>query len=366
MLCKDICRYIEKIYPLGLAEDWDNSGLLIGDYNQTINAILITLDINQKIIDEAVDKKVDMIISHHPLIFSPLKRIYYNSYEGKVIMDAIKNNICIYSAHTNFDIADNGMNDILCLKLNISKKENLKVLNYNKLKKFVVYVPKNYEYKVRDAIFKVGGGCIGNYSNCSFNIAGTGTFKPEKGTNPFIGHQGETEFVEETRIETVIENELLTEVIEAVKKSHPYEEVAYDIYPLDIKGKEIGLGRIGYLNNNIKYSDFLDCAKKALEINNLRYTGNLEDNVQKIAVCSGSGGDFVDECIIKKVDVFITGEIKYHQAQKANYNNLKIIQAGHFETENLFIDYIYNMLNNSCDNITIYKTEKNNCLFKFI
>lgn len=331
--CQAIMDALDTLAPKYLAENWDNVGLLVGSPVQDINNVLIALDITPAVLEYAIEHKVDMLISHHPLIFNSLKRIRTDLPLGWMLSRLLKADIAVYAAHTNLDIANGGVNDILANKLELQEIETLDVSYNEKLLKLVVFVPRSHAEPVREAMTCAGAGYIGNYSHCTFQTEGTGTFKPLAGTNPFIGRQGVLEFVPECRVETIVTEKISRRVIHAMLKAHPYEEVAYDLYPLVNNGIEFGLGKIGRLAASMTFGDFIQKVKQALSLNYVHATGSLDHVVHKVAVCGGSGASLIHKAAFKGADVLVTGDVKYHEAQEALANRLFIIDAGHFATE---------------------------------
>ncbi|MGE4283842.1 MAG: Nif3-like dinuclear metal center hexameric protein, partial [Clostridia bacterium] len=366
--CQDIIDSIEEIAPLHLAEDWDNSGLLVGDYTQRINNIMVTLDVTIDVVMEAVEKKTDLIIAHHPLIFKPLKKIVQQNNIGEMLHMLIKNNISVYAAHTNLDICNGGLNDILSSRLNLHDTDILEKVSSQKLNKVVVFVPSGYEDDVRRAMTDAGAGWIGNYSDCTYMTRGIGTFKPLNGTKPFIGKPGEIEKTEEYRLETIIPEEKTDNIIKAMIDVHPYEEAAYDIYPLKVEGNAYGLGRIGTLKKPMVFKDFVFSLKEALGIEFVKCVGDENNMISKVAVCTGSGAEFITAAVKKNVDVFITGDVKYHQAQIAQQMGMNLVDAGHYETENIVVPFLIDYLSKKLENegVKIYASEKNPNVFRVI
>ncbi|NBI06995.1 Nif3-like dinuclear metal center hexameric protein [Senegalia massiliensis] len=361
-----IIKYIEGIAPENLAENWDNVGLQIGDTKRKVEKILLALDINLEVVDKAVKEQVDMIISHHPLFFSSLKQINLNTYKGKIVEKLIKNDILVYTAHTNLDASNNGVNDELARLLDIENPKILSKTHSDKLYKVVVTVPETHEEEVRRAFGESGAGNIGNYSNCSFSYEGMGRFKPEQGSNPYLGSKEEIEVVKEIKIEVVVEESNLNNVLKQMINAHPYEEVAYDIIKLENKIKEYGIGRFGNIER-ITLKKLAEKTKQRLNIQNVRVYGSLEKNIEKIAVAGGSGADFILDAYKKGADVYITGDIKHHDAQIAKEIGLDLIDAGHFHTEKIVMDSIKKYLSSKIksdieiivaenDNIAQYKT----------
>ncbi|HSQ34197.1 MAG TPA: Nif3-like dinuclear metal center hexameric protein [Peptostreptococcaceae bacterium] len=359
MYLKQIINILEEQYPKNLAYDWDNVGLLVGNINSDIKNIMLCLEANESIIDEAIQNKVDLIITHHPFIFKKLTSINENDIKGKCIYKLIKNNINIYCMHTNFDIAFGGLNDAFAQMLNLQNINILENAKNETLYKIAVYVPLSHEEVVREAMTNSDAGNIGNYRDCTFNTKGTGTFRPSQESNPFIGRSEILERVEEVKIESVCEQRNLNKIINNMIKAHPYEEVAYDIYKLENKGKSYGLGRYGSLEWGMTLEELSNKIKIGLNSKHLRIVGKSDKIVKKIAIVTGSGGDFVKKSYLRGCDVLVTGDVKYHEAQDAIDLGIAIIDAGHFETENIFIDIVHNYLSQRLSDVNIIKSSIN-------
>lgn len=335
----DVINILESIAPKGLQESYDNSGLNIGDANMPIKGILCTIDITEEVIDECINLGANLIIAHHPLIFSTIKSLTGKNYIEKTIIKAIQNNIAIYVGHTNFDNASAGVNAQICQKLGI---KNCKILSPLKehLLKLSTYVPKDYTEKVRNALFDAGAGSIGNYDSCSFNIEGVGSYRGLDNSEQFIGKKGELHFEEEHKIDVVFPKYIKNSLVSSLLKVHPYEEVAYDIYPLLNENPHVGAGMIGELETEITLADLLDELKEKFEANGIRYTGEHSKNIKKVAVCGGSGSFLIHTARAHKADVFITGDLKYHQFFDAD-NRFSLVDIGHFESEQFTKDLFY-------------------------
>ncbi|WP_027338677.1 Nif3-like dinuclear metal center hexameric protein [Halonatronum saccharophilum] len=332
---QQITTLIDKIAPKRLAYKWDNVGLQVGDYNQTVSKVMLTLDITKEVLSEAKEEGVDLIIGHHPLIFKGISKIRYNTSIGRLIRDAIKEDISIYIAHTNYDIGEGGLNDYLAQSLGLTNTDVLQVTAREEMKKVVVFVPKDNLEGVREVMGRAGAGWIGKYSDCFFAQEGIGSFKALEGSEPYIGSKGELSEVEEVRLETIVPNSKLNKVVSKMIKAHPYEEVAYDVYPLDNPGSRFGLGRVGYLDEAITLREYCQVVKEELNLDTLRVIGSLDDKIAKVGVCSGSGGDYIKAASFKGVDVFVTGDIKYHEGQLAQEEGIALIDAGHYGTEKI-------------------------------
>jgi dinuclear metal center YbgI/SA1388 family protein len=338
MKLQKLVKVIEEKYPLNLAYGWDNVGLLVGDLNIEIKKVLVSIEANDKLVEEAIEKDVDLIVTHHPFIFSKINRVTTSDYKGKLIHKLIKNDIAIYSTHTNFDIAFDGLNDYFMTLLGIEESTILDVTYSEQLYKLAVYVPKDHVENVRDTICDAGAGYIGNYSHCTFNIDGNGTFMPQEGTNPFIGAINALERVEEIKDETVVPQKILNNVLGEMLKSHPYEEVAYDLYKIENKGKSFGLGRVANLNEKISLEELANLIKEKLKMKHIRVVGDLNTDITRVAVVTGSGSSYVKDAKNKGAQVLITGDLKYHEAQDALDIGMTLIDCGHFESEYIFKD----------------------------
>lgn len=333
--CSDIMNIMEKIAPIPLAEKWDNVGLQVGDENKQIKKIMIALELNNEITDEAVKEDVDMIITHHPLIYKPLNKLISSDPIVKILNKLIKNDINLYTAHTNLDVAIGGTSDYLAQLLKLKDICPLRETYNERYYKLAVFIPEKNLEDVREAISLAGGGHIGNYSHCTFQSKGIGTFKPLEGSNPYIGSLDKIERVDEYRLEVIVSQDKLKSVIKAMKSAHPYEEVAYDLIPLENKISSLGLGRIGYLKEAKTLKTLALEVKSILKAQKVRVVGNELKSMNKIAICTGSGSDYIKDAYINKCDCYITGDIKYHDAQLAAQLGLTIIDAGHYETENI-------------------------------
>lgn len=342
--CQTVVSIIEKLAPRRIAEDWDNIGLQIGSPAQKVNKIFVSLDINEEVLQEALDFGADMIVLHHTPLFKPLKSIRTDQAGGRLITRIVQNNLALYTAHTNLDAAWGGVNDVLVDLLGLQEVTPLDTTWQQKLYKLVVYVPNNYVEQIHKVLTHAGAGCIGNYSECTFRVEGTGTFLPLPGSTPFLGHQGKLEYAQETRLETIIPEENLSKTLKAVLKAHPYEEVAYDLYALNNEGVKTGLGRVGYLSHPVTLAELIEIIKEKLEITNLRYCGNPEKTINKMALCGGSGMSLLAQAIFCGAQVFLTADIKYHEAQDALTQDIALIDAGHFATERPVIDIVADYL----------------------
>ncbi len=365
MILKELLKVIEQKYPLNLAYEWDNVGLLVGDNQNEIKKVMVTLEANEKVIDEAINNKIDLIITHHPFIFKKINKINTNDLKGKLIHKLIKNDISLYSMHTNFDIAFDGLNDYFAEIMEFKDSKILDITNSETLYKLAVYVPNTHIDKVKEAIGKAGAGNIGNYSHCTFSSQGVGSFKPLEGSKPYIGDINEIENVEETKLETVVNQKVLGGVISSMMKAHPYEEVAYDLYKLENKFGTVGIGRIVKLEESIDLLNLSDHIKSKLNMKYIRVVGDLESKITKVAIVTGSGADMVSKAKRQGAEVLITGDMKYHDAQDALDMGMNVIDCGHFESEDIFKDAIRRFLD-KIEEIEVIKSDINLNPFKII
>ena len=352
---KEVTTFLESIAPLGLQESYDNAGLITGDINSEITRVLITLDVTEKVIEEAIWKNAQLIVAHHPIIFSGLKKITGKNYVERTIIKAIKNDIAIYAAHTNLDIVDSGVNNKICEKLGL---ENCKILEpaTQQLKKLVTFIPVEHVDKVREAVFNAGAGNIGNYDNCGFTAEGWGSFRGNENTNPFVGKKGEIHAEKEIRFETIFPGYLQGKIIGSLLKAHPYEEVAYDIYPLENKFDKIGMGMVGSFTKPIAETEFLNQLKKTFNTGLIKHTSLLNKQVQKVAVCGGSGSFLLNAAIAAGADFFVSGDFKYHQFFDAE-DKIVIADIGHFESEQFTKELFYELLTKKFPTFAIHLSE---------
>lgn len=355
MKISEIIKILNSFAPKDLQESYDNSGLSIGNQNLEASGALCTIDVTHEVIDEAIEKKTNLIVSHHPLIFQGLKSITGRNYIEEIVIRAIKNDIAIYSGHTNFDNINTGVNRKICDVIGLQNCKILKPLE-NNLVKLVTFVPENHANKVRDAIFDSGAGNIGNYDCCSYNLKGEGSFRGNDETKPFIGEKGSVHFEQEIRIETILPNYLKAKVLKALISAHPYEEVAYDFYPLSNDNPQAGAGMIGSISDPVDLEELLMNLKEKFSADGIRYAGNKKYKISKIAVCGGSGSFLIKNAINEGADVFITGDVKYHQFSEVG-NDLTIIDIGHYESEQFTKDIFYELLTKKIPKFAVHLSE---------
>jgi dinuclear metal center YbgI/SA1388 family protein len=351
----DIIRYIEGIAPPSLQESYDNAGLIVGYPDAECSGVIICLDTIEEVVDEAIEKKCNLVLAHHPIVFGGLKRFNGRSYVERVVMKAIKHDIAIYAAHTNLDnVLYQGVNAKIAERLNLT---NTRILAPKRglLKKLYTFAPKAHAEAVRQALFEAGAGQIGNYSECSFNLEGEGTFKAGDNTNPHVGEQGSRHHEAETKFEVIVADYTLGKVLAALQKAHPYEEVAYDVVSLDNKHPQIGAGLVGELQEAMPSKDFLQFLKTQMQTDCVRYTNIHTDKIKRVALCGGAGSFLLNQAISAKADVFITGDYKYHQFFDAE-NRIIIADIGHFESEQFTIDLFYELITQKFPNFTALRT----------
>ena len=346
---------LDNLAPKKLAEDWDNVGLLVGSLDREVKKVLITLDVTDKVVDEAIEKNVDFIISHHPLIFKPLKNITTNNAQGKLITKLIKNDISVFTLHTNLDNAKCGVNSWLAEKLKLVNSENLTTEYVENYYKLVVYVPKTHIALVTRALGDSGAGSIGEYSHCTFKTEGVGEFLPLENSNAYIGNKNELTTVEEVKIETLVSDKNKNKVLSAMKKAHPYEEVAYDLYKVEQNYESFGLGKIGYLENEKTLEEFAYYVKNIFNMPFVKLIGKKDEKIKKVAVLGGSGSSFINVARIKGADVYVTGDVTYHTALDAKEENFNIIDAGHY-IERVMVAELTNYLKENITEIEVVES----------
>ncbi len=338
--CRTIMAAIERLAPRNLAAGWDNVGLLVGSPEQEVSSLLVALDVTPQVAEVAAAAGVDMIVAHHPLIFKGLTAVRTDRPAGRTLAALLQAGIAVYAAHTNLDTADGGVNDALAARLGLTGVRPLAADGREKLLKLAVFVPEGYVEVVRQAIAAAGAGHVGNYSHCTFQTPGTGTFLPLAGTKPFLGEQGKLEYAAEYRLETILPERLAARVIGAMLKAHPYEEVAYDLYALENPGRAFGLGRVGSLPAAEPLDVFVGRVKTALALRCVRVCGPVERRVATVAVCGGSGAGLFEAALDAGADVLVTGDVKYHEALEAADAGLTMVDAGHFATERPVLEAI--------------------------
>jgi len=355
MKITDIIQYLETVAPPVLQEGYDNAGLLTGNKNWECSGVLCTLDATEKVVEEAVAKGLNLIVAHHPIIFSGLKKITGNNYVERTIIAAIKNDIAIYAIHTNLDNVLHGVNGKIADKLGLVNRQVLAAKN-NMLQKMVVFVPNHHSEKVKEAIFAAGGGNIGNYSECCFDVPGTGSFKASEGAQPYIGQIGHRHTGPETRVEVIFPAWLQQPIVQQVKMAHPYEEVAYDLYPLNNTLSFIGSGVIGQLLQPVTETAFLAFIKKQFGLHIIRHTPLLGKPVNRVAICGGAGSFLTKTAIAHGADIFITADVKYHEFFDADAK-IVIADIGHWESEQFTVELLFDVLISKFTTFAVQKSD---------
>lgn len=357
MKLRELSTFLEEIAPLSYQEDYDNSGLIVGHAEMEISGALISLDCTESVVNEAIELGFNLIISHHPIVFKGLKKFNGSTYVERVVMKAIKHDIAIYAIHTNLDHVIHGVNKKICDKLGI---QNPTILSPQSgvLKQLVTFCPIDHAENIRRALFDAGAGSIGNYSECSFNTEGTGTFKAAEGADPFIGEIGKQHQENETRIEVIYPTNLEKKIISSLHKAHPYEVVAYSTYSLSNAYQQIGAGMIGELDCDWDELEFLKFVKQKLGSQLIRHTNLRSKKIRKVAVCGGSGSFLLKNAIDAGADIFITADFKYHEFFDSE-GKLIIADVGHFESEQFTQELLLELITEKFSNFALRLTLQN-------
>jgi dinuclear metal center YbgI/SA1388 family protein len=355
MKLKEIIAFLEQMAPPALQEGYDNSGLITGNPDMSITGAVICLDSTPEVIAEAKTKGCNLVIAHHPIVFSGLKRLTGTNYIERTVIDAIRSDIAVYAIHTNLDNVMHGVNMKIAQALGL---HNLQILEPKSgyLFKIAVYVPENHVSTVRQAMFDAGAGHIGNYDQCSFNVQGTGTYRAGAGAEPFAGKVGEWHRETEIRVEMVVSQWARSKVVSALIAAHPYEEVAYDIFRIENEMSQVGAGLIGDLPSDFPALDFLKQVKLRMNTGAIRYTKPHRDTVRRIAVCGGSGSFLLDQAVRKGADVLITSDFKYHQFFDVD-NRIIIADIGHYESEQFTMNLLDDWFRQKFPNFATHSTE---------
>jgi dinuclear metal center YbgI/SA1388 family protein len=354
MKIADIISVLEQKADPFYQESYDNAGLITGSAGWDCTGVLVTLDATEAIVNEAIERKVNLIVAHHPIVFGGLKKLNGKNYVEKTVIAAIKNDIAIYAIHTNLDNVVDGVNGKIAEMLGLT---NISILlpKQNTLKKLYTFVPTVQAEDVRNAIFKAGGGHIGNYSECSYSVEGNGTFKAQEGTDPFVGKVGERHIEPELKLEVIFPAYLESAIVKALKKVHPYEEVAYDVVSLANPNMQIGSGIIGELPESVEETAFLGHIKAVFQVPVVKHTRLTGRKVKKVAVCGGAGSFLINKALASGADFYITADVKYHEFFDAN-DRMVLADVGHFESEQYTIDLLYIILQQNFPNFAVLKT----------
>ena len=364
MIIQDVIHHLEELAPLYYAEDFDNVGLLVGNKNDDVKGILVALDTLESVVDEAIEKNCNLIVSFHPIIFKGLKKLNGNSYVERVVIKAIQNNIAIFAIHTALDNCLQGVNDIICNQLGLKNKTIL-LPQKGTIKKLTTYVPKNDADVLRNELFKSGAGTIGNYENCSFNIDGIGTYKGNTNSNPVKGIKGVLHQEEEIQISVTFQKHLESNILKSLFTNHPYEEVAFEVTTLDNYNQTIGMGMIGELENEMKTDDFLQFVKQKMNVSCIRHSKILKSSIKRIAVLGGSGSFAIQAAKSANADVLITSDLKYHDFFSAE-DQILLADIGHYESEQFTKNFLADYLSKKITNFAVVLATTNTNPVKYL
>jgi len=364
MIVQDVINHLHDLAPLNYAEDFDNVGLLVGDKNQTVSGILVTLDTLEAVVDEAIENNCNLIVSFHPIIFKGLKKLTGKTYVERVVIKAIQHNIAIFSIHTALDNAFQGVNSIICNQLQLQNKKIL-MPQSGTLKKLQTYVPKDNAEALRVALFNAGAGNIGNYDSCSFNLEGKGTYRGNEDSNPTIGKQGDLHTESETQISVVFAKHLEAKVLKALFNTHPYEEVAYEVTTLDNSNQYIGIGMIGELKTEMDEIECLKYIKQKMNTECVRYSKLLGKPIKKIAVLGGSGSFAIGAAKASGADLLVTADLKYHDFFSAE-NSIVLADIGHYESEQFTKSFLVDYLSKKITNFAVVLSKTNTNPVKYL
>lgn len=363
---KEIIQILEEWAKPHRAESWDNVGYMIGHPAAEVSGILLALDFTRDVLQEASALGANLVLTHHPVIFQPLKSLGSDNPLGLLLADAIRHNLTVYAAHTNLDVSEDGVSAAFAAALGLKNPRVLVSIRHEQLYKIVVFVPEEHADGVREALSKTGAGWIGNYSHCTFQAPGTGTFLPKPGAQPFIGIVGKLERVAEVRLETIVPADNLYRAVQAMLAAHPYEEPAYDIYPLANSYPALGYGQVGDVVP-CSLAAFAEMVKKVLSVSHVRVIGDLQKTINRVACLGGSGKDFIRDAAKAGADVYVTGDIGYHDAMQALELGLALIDAGHYHTEWVILPVIKEKLTAQfADRIPIYISQTQKCPFTLV
>lgn len=352
---REIASLLEQIAPLSLQESYDNAGLLLGHPDDQVESALICLDVTEEVIEEAITRNCGLIIAHHPLIFSGIKKLNGKNWVERCVIKAIQHKIAIYAIHTNLDnVLHKGVNERIAQQLGLNNLHILRPIQ-NQLLKLNTYVPEAHVEKLRSALFEAGAGHIGKYDACSFNTPGIGTFRAGAGTNPYVGQQGEVHFESEIRLEVILPLHLKQQVLNTLKNNHPYEEVAYELVPIVNENQDIGAGLLGALPEPLSATEFLNHLAQSMQTKVIRHT-SYSGKIQKVAVCGGSGSFLLPDALSAGADVFVTADFKYHQFFDAD-GRLMIADIGHFESEKYTISLLQEIISEKIPTFALFLAE---------
>jgi dinuclear metal center YbgI/SA1388 family protein len=349
-----VVELLERFAPLHLAAEWDNVGLLLGDRAARVQRVMTCLTLTPDVAEEAIESKVRLIVTHHPILFRPLKRLTAAHPEGRMLMALIRAGIAVYSPHTAFDNTTGGINDILARRLALTEVVPLRKHEGPRQCKVVVFVPDADLARVSDALFAAGAGHIGQYSQCSYRLSGTGTFFGSDATNPTVGQKGRREEVSEWRLEVVCPEAGVERVLAALRRAHSYEEPAFDVYPLRPGVSPLGEGRLGKLPQPMPLRDLAQTVKTTLSAAAVQTVGNLDSPVQRLGIVCGAGGELLSEVLRARADVFLTGELRFHDYLNARSQDLALCLPGHYATERIGVEELAELILEKCPDLEVW------------
>lgn len=354
----DVAGFLRRFAPPRLAASWDNVGLLLGDDTASVDRIITCLTVTPESAAEAIDERAQLIVSHHPILFRPTQRLTTATPEGRVLLSLAQANVAVYSPHTAFDNTAGGINDVLARGLQLTDVQPLRKQDAPGQCKVVIFVPDSDLTKVSDAVFAAGAGQIGQYRECSFRLAGTGTFFGTDATNPTVGQKGHREEVAEWRLEAVCPEANVESVIAAMRQAHSYEEPAYDVYPLRAERNRVGQGRIGLLPEKLSLQNLAATVKRALHATHVQLVGDASRMVQRIAVACGAAGEFLGDAIAQQADVFLTGEVRFHDCLAAKAQGIALLLPGHYATERCGVDALAEVLQRQFPSLRVWPSRR--------
>lgn len=354
----DIVDFLKQFAPLHLAAEWDNVGLLMGDLQAEVHKVMTCLTVTPESAAEAVDAGVDMIVSHHPILFRPVQNLTTGTPQGAYLWSLARAGVAVYSPHTAFDNCTGGINDILARRLGLTEVRPLRQRRAQKQCKIVTFVPDTDLQKVSDALFEAGAGRIGDYSECSYRLKGTGTFFGSEETNPTVGQKGQREEATEWRLEVVCPEEKVTQALMALRQAHSYEEPAYDVYPLQSLPSSAGEGRLGALAKPVSLGELARTVKKQLPVQSIEVVGEPKKSVQRVAIACGAAGEFLRDAAKARADVFLTGEMRFHDYLAAQAQGISLLLPGHYATERPAIEELVDILKKQWSDIQIWPSRE--------
>ena len=354
----DLMSILQTIAPLSLAAPWDNVGLLLGDAATPVERVMTCLTVTSDTVAEAVESQANLIVSHHPIFFQPTKRLTTANAEGRMLLQLVQANIAVYSPHTAFDNCADGINDLLAKKLGLTGVGPLRSLDGPRTCKIVVFVLDKDLAKVSDALFAAGAGHIGQYRECSFRLSGVGTFFGDEGAHPTVGSKGRREEAAEWRLEVVCADALVEKAVAALRSAHSYEEPAYDVYPLRSQRGKFGEGRLGLLPAPVPLGAFAQIVKDALKASCVQIVGPGSRPIQRIAIACGAAGEFLADAVRQQAEVFLTGEVRFHDCLAAQDQHVALVLPGHYASERVGIEMLADRLQTQFPTVKVWASRR--------